>query len=129
MRRIALILLALCTFASAALAADPVDVNSAGVDQLKALPGITAELASAIVKGRPYDQKEQLVKRKILTQAAYDKIKDAIVAKAPPPPVKADKPKEKAPAKPERKPAPRPSAPSGKAPPADDTNLGNPCSP
>lgn len=59
----------------------PLDINSASVDDLKALPGIGDAHAKRIVAARPYKQKDELVKKGILPQPTYDKIKDQIVAR------------------------------------------------
>jgi competence protein ComEA len=57
----------------------PLDINSGSVDDLKALPGIDDAYAQRIVAGRPYEKRDDLVSRKILPQAIYNKIKDRIV--------------------------------------------------
>ena len=62
---------------------EPIDLNTATPEQLKALPGIGDAYAKRIVDGRPYTMKNQLTQRGILPQATYDKIKDNIVAKRP----------------------------------------------
>lgn len=58
-----------------------VDINSATEDQLKELPGIGDALASRIVKHRPYKRKDDLVDKKVIPEAAYERIKHQIVAK------------------------------------------------
>jgi len=67
--------------APATTAAPLVDINSASEADLKALAGIGDAYAKKIVEGRPYANKTQLLSKKIVPQATYDKIVDKIIAK------------------------------------------------
>ena len=61
--------------------ADLLDITSATTEQLSALPGIGEAYSKKIVAGRPYSGKDDLVSKKIIPQATYDKIKDLLVAR------------------------------------------------
>jgi competence protein ComEA len=74
--------------ASAPAKAPLLDINSASKEELSKLPQIGDARSDAIIKGRPYSGKDDLLKKKILPKAAYDAIKDLVIAKQAP---KADK--------------------------------------
>ncbi len=67
--------------AAAAKAADLLDINSASKAQLEALNGIGPKYADAIIKGRPYKGKDELLSKKVLPENVYEKVKALIIAK------------------------------------------------
>lgn len=67
--------------AAQAPAAAKIDLNSASVEELQTLKGIGPVRAAAIVKGRPYRGKDELVRRGIVPQSVYDEITDRIIAR------------------------------------------------
>ena len=90
---------------------EPLDINTATDKELAALPKIGDVKAAAIVKGRPWGGKDDLVKKNVLTKAEYDAIKDLIIAKQA---TKDDGKKDAA-----KKDAPKPDAAKKDAPKAD----------
>ena len=67
--------------AAAARAAQKLDLNSATADELATLKGIGPVRAEAIIKGRPYKGKDELVRRKIIPQSVYERIREDVVAR------------------------------------------------
>lgn len=68
----------------AASAASLVDLNSARRDDLMTLEGIGEVRADAIIRARPFRAKTELVERRLIPEALYDKIGDKVIARPPP---------------------------------------------
>jgi radical SAM superfamily enzyme with C-terminal helix-hairpin-helix motif len=79
--------------------ANPIDLNAASRDVLMTLEGIGEVKADAIIRSRPFRAKTELVERRIVPEALYEKIADKVFARAPPAPTPA-KPAAPAPAGP-----------------------------
>ncbi len=59
----------------------PLDLNTATREQLVSLPGINGAEAERVIAGRPYNQPDELVQRRILSKTEYDRIADRVTAK------------------------------------------------
>ena len=69
------------TTAATTPAAPLLDINSATKEELSALKGIGTVRSEAIIKGRPYKGKDDLVRKNIIPEGVYADIKDQIIAK------------------------------------------------
>lgn len=58
---------------------NPLDINSATKAQLEGLPGIGPAFADKIIKGRPFQRKDQL--KALLPAGVYEKVQMLIVAR------------------------------------------------
>jgi DNA uptake protein ComE-like DNA-binding protein len=57
----------------------PININKASVKELTALPGVTPEIALGIVAKRPYSSARDLVHKRVMSSAAFDRVKAQIV--------------------------------------------------
>ena len=59
----------------------PLDINTASDKDLAKLPGVTPEIATAIITKRPYVATHDLVRKRVMSTAEFDKVKGQIVVK------------------------------------------------
>ena len=56
-----------------------VDLNQAGLEELRRLPGITPQIAERIVRNRPYRKLDDLVSRKVLGKKQFARVRELVV--------------------------------------------------
>jgi Helix-hairpin-helix motif len=59
----------------------PTNINKASAKDLQALPDVTPQQAQAIIASRPYDNTSQLVKKQIMSQSQYNKLRTQMIVK------------------------------------------------
>jgi DNA uptake protein ComE-like DNA-binding protein len=57
-----------------------VNINKASREDLLNLPGMSEHEADRIIAARPYDSADDLVRRHIIPDSEYDKIRDRVIA-------------------------------------------------
>ena len=57
-----------------------ININKASREDLLTLPGITEHEADRIIAERPFDNAHDLVRRRALSEAEYNKIRDRVIA-------------------------------------------------
>lgn len=58
-----------------------VNLNTASRDRLETLPGVDEERANRIIANRPYQRPEDLVRKHVVPQSVYDRMKGDIKSK------------------------------------------------
>jgi DNA uptake protein ComE-like DNA-binding protein len=62
-------------------AASEIDINKASASELESLPGIHPVEARKIIEARPYDDTSDLVKKRVVSKAEYDRIAGQITTR------------------------------------------------
>lgn len=57
-----------------------IDVNRCSREDLLSLPGVSDREADRIIENRPFNNAEDLVKRRVISESEYGKIRDRIIA-------------------------------------------------
>ncbi|HEY1660035.1 MAG TPA: helix-hairpin-helix domain-containing protein [Candidatus Sulfotelmatobacter sp.] len=57
-----------------------ININKASREDLQTLPGLSDREADRIIAERPFDHAHDLVKRRIISEAEYDRIQDRVIA-------------------------------------------------
>jgi competence protein ComEA len=60
-----------------------VDLNTASKKDIAALPGIGPDYAQTIIDARPFKSKQDLLSKKVIPQATYNKIQNLVTAQGP----------------------------------------------
>ena len=55
-----------------------ININLATADELDALPGVGATIATKIIQGRPYAALDELVSKKVVNKGVFEQIKNLI---------------------------------------------------
>jgi DNA uptake protein ComE-like DNA-binding protein len=58
----------------------PLNINTASQTELEKLPGVTPQIASAMIAKRPYATTKELVRKRAVTSAEYNRIRAQVVA-------------------------------------------------
>jgi DNA uptake protein ComE-like DNA-binding protein len=61
----------------------PVDLNSGTKKDIAALPGVGPDRAQNIIDARPFNSKDDLLRKKLLPQSTFDQIKDKVTVEGP----------------------------------------------
>lgn len=69
------------TKTASAAPSEVIDINTATKEQLEALPAIGTTYSQKIIDNRPYKRKDELVSKKVLPTATFQKIRSKIIAK------------------------------------------------